>query len=77
MAFELAKFMNLPPETIADKLVEGYRKVRAIRRAGEFKDSEIVPSTLEAIAKFLGVKAENVSRAFSPQQRSIQRNSTL
>lgn len=63
IAFELAKFMNMPPETIANRLVEGYGKVRAVRRAGGFKDSEIVPLALEAIAKFLGVKAEIVSRA--------------
>ncbi|MEM3613127.1 MAG: HAD family hydrolase [Candidatus Bathyarchaeia archaeon] len=63
IAFELAKLMNMPPETIADRLVEGYGKVRAIRRAGGFKDSEIVPSALEVIAKYLGVKADTVSRA--------------
>ncbi|MEM2465707.1 MAG: HAD family hydrolase [Candidatus Bathyarchaeia archaeon] len=63
IAFELARFMNLPLETIAEKLVEGYGKVRAVRRAGGFKDSEIVPSALEVIAKFLSVKAETVSRA--------------
>ncbi|MEM0007051.1 MAG: HAD family hydrolase [Candidatus Bathyarchaeia archaeon] len=63
VAFELAEFMNMPPETIEKRLVEGYGKVRAIRRAGGFNDSEIVPLALEAIAKFLGVKAEIVSRA--------------
>ncbi len=62
IALELAKYMKLAPETIADKLIEGYRRVRAIRRAGGFRDSEIVPSALEAIAKFLGVDSETVSR---------------
>ncbi|MEM3616375.1 MAG: HAD family hydrolase [Candidatus Bathyarchaeia archaeon] len=63
IALELAKSVNLAPETIADKLVEGYRKVRAIRRAGGFSDSEIVPSALEAIANFLDVDSGTVSRA--------------
>ncbi|MEM3874661.1 MAG: HAD family hydrolase [Candidatus Bathyarchaeia archaeon] len=63
IALELAKSVNLAPETIADKLVEGYRKIRAIRRAGGFSDSEIVPSALEVIAKFLGVDSGKVSRA--------------
>jgi len=63
IATELAKSTNLPPETIAEKLVEGYKRVRAIRRAGGFRDSQIVPSALEVIAKFLGVDSETVSRA--------------
>ncbi len=63
IALELATPMNLPPEAIADKLVEGYGKVRAIRRVGGFKDSEIVPLALEVIAKLFGVDSEIVSRA--------------
>lgn len=63
IASELAKSMNLPREKIEDKLLEGYGKVRAIRRLGGFKDSEIVPLALEVIAKFLGVDPETVSRA--------------
>ncbi|MEM2202038.1 MAG: HAD family hydrolase [Candidatus Bathyarchaeia archaeon] len=63
IAFELAKSTNLPPETITDRLVEGYEKVRAIRRAGGFKDSEIVPLALEAIAKFLGLDPEIILKA--------------
>lgn len=63
IALELAKSMDLPPKTIVEKLIDGYTRVRAIRRAGGFRDSEIVPSALKVIAKFLGVESETVSKA--------------
>ncbi|MGB9741057.1 MAG: HAD family hydrolase [Candidatus Bathyarchaeia archaeon] len=63
IAFELAKYTNLETEIITEKLVKGYREVRAIRRAGGFSDTKIVPSALEVIAKFLGVDYRRVSRA--------------
>ncbi|MEM4700834.1 MAG: lyase family protein [Candidatus Bathyarchaeia archaeon] len=50
----------------------GYRKVRAIRRAGGFRDSEIVPSALEVIAKFLGEDSGTVSRAILAATENCQ-----
>lgn len=63
IAMELAKSMDDSPDAIENKLMEGYRKVRAIRRAGGFNDSEIVPATLNVIAKFLDVNPEKVEKA--------------
>ena len=63
IAVELSKLVSVEPATLEGKLVEGYRKIRAIRRAGGFNDSEIVQSSLEAMAKFLNLDSEIVARA--------------
>ncbi|MEM3702821.1 MAG: HAD family hydrolase [Candidatus Bathyarchaeia archaeon] len=63
IALELTKSMDMGPTAIENKLVEGYEKIRVIRRAGGFNDSEIVPLALEAIAKFLNVRSETIARA--------------
>lgn len=63
IASELSKALGEPPRVLEDRLMEGYRKVRAIRRAGGFSDSSIVPAALKIIADFLGVKTETIERA--------------
>lgn len=63
IASELAKLTNSSQFVLEDRLIEGYRRVRAIRRAGGFNDSEIVPSSLKVIAEFLNVANETVEKA--------------
>lgn len=63
VALELSKFLGTPPDILKEKLIQGYRKVRAIRRTGGFSDSEIVPAALKLIAEFLGTVSETVETA--------------
>lgn len=63
VAVELSKILGEQPTILKDKLIDGYRRVRAVRRAGGFSDPEIVPSALKLVAGFLNVKPENVERA--------------
>jgi putative hydrolase of the HAD superfamily len=60
---ELSKTLEEEPTLLENKLMEGYRKVRALRRAGRFSDSEIVPATLNIMAEFLGVEPETIELA--------------
>lgn len=63
VAVELAKFMGESPVAVEGKLIEGYKRARAIRRAGGFNDFEIVPAALKVIADFFGVNTETVEKA--------------
>ncbi|MCS7124877.1 MAG: HAD family hydrolase [Candidatus Bathyarchaeota archaeon] len=63
VALELSRILETSPVMMEDKLVDGYRKVRALRRAGKFDDSKIVPAALETIAKILCASPETVAKA--------------
>lgn len=63
VAVKLSKLLGEQPTVLEDKLIDGYRRVRAVRRAGGFSDSEIVPSALKLIAEFLNVKPKTVEMA--------------
>jgi putative hydrolase of the HAD superfamily len=63
VAVELSKLVGVEPAILEGKLVEGYGKIRAIRRTGGFSDSEIVQSSLKTMAKFLNLDSEIVARA--------------
>lgn len=63
IALELSKVLGEQPLILEDRLIDGYRKVRAIRRAGGFSDSNIVPAALKIMADFLGTRPETVERS--------------
>jgi len=63
IASELSKKLGKEPTLLENKLMEGYRKARALRRAGRFDDSEIVPKTLRIMAEFLETKPETIEGA--------------
>jgi len=63
VALELAKITGRDSASLEKRLIEGYRKVRAIRRAGGFDDSKIVSMTLDVMAKFLNIDSEAISKA--------------
>jgi len=63
VAAELAKITGKYQAFLEQGLIEGYIKIRAIRRAGGFKDTEIVSKTLNLIAKFLDMNSEAVAKA--------------
>jgi len=63
VALELAKITDKNVEFLESKLIEGYKKIRAVRRAGGFEDSKIVSMALDAIAKFLNVDSKAISEA--------------
>ena len=63
IAIELSKILGEQPTVLEDKIMEGYRRVRAIRRAGGFSDSEIVPAALQLVADFLGTEPGTIERA--------------
>jgi len=63
IAMELSKLLEEQPTLLEDKIMEGYRRVRAIRRAGGLSDSEIVSAALKLVAEFLGTMSETVERA--------------
>jgi putative hydrolase of the HAD superfamily len=77
IASELAKLTNASPSILEDKLIEGYRRVRAIRRAGGFNDSEIVSSSLKVIAEFLNIAQETVAKAILEATENISPESLL
>ena len=63
VALELAKITDKNSAFLENKLIEGYEKIRAIRRAGGFEDSKIVSMALDAMAKFLNVDSKAISEA--------------
>jgi len=63
VASELAKITNKDSAFLEKRLIEGYKRIREIRRAGGFDDKRIVSMTLNAIAKFLNVDSKAVTMA--------------
>ena len=65
VAIELTEKFGGLPESWKKKLMEGYMRVRAIRRSGGFRDSEIVPMALKAVSAFLDLSPEVIAKAIS------------
>lgn len=63
VAMELSKLLGVQQTVMENRLLEGYRQVRAVRRAGGFSDFEIVPASLKLIAKLLNVETGTVEKA--------------
>jgi len=63
IAMELSKLLEEQSTILEEKIMEGYRRVRAARRAGGLSASEIVPAALKLVANFLGTEPETVERA--------------
>lgn len=60
---ELAEITGENSVIIENKLIDGYKEVRAIRRTGGFKDSNIVSMALEAVSQFLKMDSETIENA--------------
>ena len=63
VASELAKITNKDSTFLENGLIEGYKRIREIRRAGGFDDKRIVSMTLNAIAEFLDVDSKAITMA--------------
>ncbi len=63
VAAELTKITGEELSILEKRLIDGYQKVKAIRRAGGFDDSQIVSMALETIAKFLKIDSEAIAEA--------------
>ncbi len=63
VASELAEITGKDSAFLEKRLIEGYKKIRAIRRAGGFDDSKIVSMTLDIMAKFLNVDSEAITKS--------------
>jgi putative hydrolase of the HAD superfamily len=57
---ELSTITGKGQFVLENRLHEGYRKLKAIRRTGGFEETKIVPVTLKAISKILKVDSEIV-----------------
>ena len=71
VASELAKITNKDSTFLEKGLIEGYKRIREIRRAGGFDDKRIVSMTLNAIAKFLDVDSVSYTHLTLPTICSV------
>ena len=65
VAIQLAEKLGGSPESWKERLMEAYMKVRAIRRSGGFRDSEIVPMALKEVSAFLNLNPEVIAKTIS------------